>query len=172
MLKAIVVMSSVLAASPALAQDWMAPNATPKTELLWPGAVPGAVGTEDADKPTLTVYLPSKGQATGAGIVICPGGGYRNLAMDHEGFEVARWLSSRGIAGFVLKYRLGPRYHHPAMLQDVLRAIRVSDRARTNSTSNPIASASWGSLRAATWHLQPRRSSTRLRRKSPTASTP
>jgi hypothetical protein len=88
--------------SPALAQDWMAPNATPKTELLWPGAVPGAVGTEDVDKPTLTIYLPSKGQATGASIVICPGGGYRNLAMDHEGFEVARWLSSRGIAGFVL----------------------------------------------------------------------
>ena len=85
MLRAIVVMSSVLAASPALAQDWMAPNATPKTELLWPGAVPGAVGTEDVDKPTLTIYLPSKGQATGAGIVICPGGGYRNLAMDHEG---------------------------------------------------------------------------------------
>jgi len=122
---AIGVVLGLALASPALAQDWMAPNATPKTELLWPGAVPGAVGTEDADKPTLTVYLPSKGQATGTGIVICPGGGYRNLAMDHEGFEVARWLTSRGIAGFVLKYRLGPRYHHPAMLQDVLRAIRV-----------------------------------------------
>ena len=122
---AIGVVLGLALASPALAQDWMAPNATPKTELLWPGAVPGAVGTEDADKPTLTVYLPSKGQATGTGIVICPGGGYRNLAMDHEGFEVARWLTSRGIAGFVLKYRLGPRYRHPAMLQDVLRAIRV-----------------------------------------------
>src|SRR5262245_47465549 len=118
-------MSSVLIAAPVLAQDWMAPNETPKTEMLWSGAVPGAGGTDEADKPTLTIYLPSKGQATGAGIVICPGGGYHNLAMDHEGHEVARWLTSRGIAGFVLKYRLGPRYHHPAMLQDVLRAIRV-----------------------------------------------
>ena len=45
--------------------------------------------------------------------------------MDHEGHEVARWLTSRGVAAFILKYRLGPRYHHPAMLQDVLRAIRV-----------------------------------------------
>jgi acetyl esterase/lipase len=124
-LKATVVMSSMLIAGPALAQDWMAPNETPRTEMLWPGAVPGAVGTDDADKPTLTIYLPSKGQATGAGIVICPGGGYHNLAMDHEGHEVARWLTSRGIAAFIVKYRLGPRYHHPAMLQDVLRAIRV-----------------------------------------------
>jgi acetyl esterase/lipase len=45
--------------------------------------------------------------------------------MDHEGHEVARWLTSRGIAGFIVKYRLGPRYHHPAMLQDALRAVRL-----------------------------------------------
>src|SRR4029079_10191999 len=103
----------------------MAPNATPKTELLWPGAVPGAVGAEDADKPTLTVYLPSKGQATGAGIVICPGGGYRNLAMDHEGTEVARWLTSRGIAGFVLKHRLVPSYQNTGLRADTLLATHV-----------------------------------------------
>jgi len=95
----------------------------PKTELLWPDGAPGAIGAEDADRPTLTIYLPEK--ASGAGIVVCPGGGYRNLAMDHEGRQIADWLNQLGIAAFVLKYRLGPRYHHPAMIQDAQRAIRV-----------------------------------------------
>jgi acetyl esterase/lipase len=122
---AMVALTGIAMAAPAVAQDWMAPVGTPKTEMLWPGAAPGAVGTTDEDKPTITIYLPAKPQATGAGIVICPGGGYHGLAMDHEGHEVARWLTSRGIAGFIVKYRLGPRYHHPAMLQDVLRAIRL-----------------------------------------------
>jgi acetyl esterase/lipase len=107
------------------AQDWMAPVGTPKTETLWPNGAPGAVGRAEEDTPTLTIYLPAKPQATGTGIVICPGGGYHGLAMDHEGHEVARWLTSRGIAAFIVKYRLGPRYHHPAMLQDVLRAMRT-----------------------------------------------
>jgi len=116
----------VTACGVVFAQDWMAPVGTPKTEMLWPNGAPGAQGTTDADDiPALTIYLPAKPQATGAGIVICPGGGYGALAMDHEGHEVARWLTSRGVAAFILKYRLGPRYHHPAMLQDVLRAIRV-----------------------------------------------
>ena len=109
----------------ALGQDWMAPVGTPRTELLWPDGAPGAVGAEEADKPSLTIYLPARAQAAGTGIVICPGGGYSGLAIDHEGHEVARWLTSRGIAAFIVKYRLGPRYHHPAMLQDVLRAMRV-----------------------------------------------
>jgi acetyl esterase/lipase len=108
-----------------LRQDWMRPVDNPRTETLWPDGAPGKVGDEDQDTPTLTIYLPAKPQATGVGIVICPGGGYRGLAMDHEGHQVARWLTSRGIAAFIVKYRLGPRYHHPAMLQDVLRAIRV-----------------------------------------------
>jgi acetyl esterase/lipase len=77
------------------------------------------------DKPRLTIYLPAKPQATGVGVVICPGGSYTGLAVDHEGHEVARLFSARGVASFILTYRLGPRYHHPAMLQDVLRAIRV-----------------------------------------------
>lgn len=57
-------------------------------------------------QPTVTVYLPSKGKANGTGIVICPGGGYQHLAIDKEGHDIARWLSSIGIAGIVLKYRL------------------------------------------------------------------
>ena len=57
-------------------------------------------------QPTVTVYLPAKPNATGAGIVICPGGGYQHLAIDKEGHDIARWLNTIGIAGLVLKYRL------------------------------------------------------------------
>jgi acetyl esterase/lipase len=92
---------------------------------LWPDGAPGALGKEAKDIPTLTVFLPAPDKATGAAIVICPGGGYGNLA-DHEGSQYARWLNNQGIAGFVLKYRLGSGgYRHPAMLQDAARAIRI-----------------------------------------------
>lgn len=95
-----------------------------KTVELWPEGAPGAVGQEDIDKPSLTLLLPAKGQSNGAAVVICPGGAYRMLVMDHEGVQVAQWLNTQGVAGFVLKYRVGPRYRHPAPLQDVQRALR------------------------------------------------
>jgi acetyl esterase/lipase len=97
----------------------------PTTVLLWPDGAPGAVGSEDIDKPTLTIFLPIKGQASGTGIVVCPGGGYAHLATNHEGRQVANWLNSLGVAAFVLTYRLGPRYHHPIELGDAQRAIRM-----------------------------------------------
>src|SRR5919112_4123613 len=84
---------------------------------LWPQGAPGAVGREAADVPTLTPYLAPKERATGAAVVVCPGGGYQHLA-DHEGRPVAEWLNSVGVTAFVLKYRLGPRYRHPAMSPD------------------------------------------------------
>jgi acetyl esterase/lipase len=103
----------------------------PKKELLWPKGAPGAVGDTAKDKPTLTTYLPAKGKATGTGVVVCPGGGYAGHALDHEGKQIAEWLTKRGVAAFVLEYRLGKRYHHPAPLQDAQRAIRlVRSRAR------------------------------------------
>jgi acetyl esterase/lipase len=58
-------------------------------------------------------------------VVVCPGGGYQNLASNHEGRQVANYLNSLGVAAFVLKYRLGPRYHHPIELGDAQRAIRT-----------------------------------------------
>ena len=92
---------------------------------LWPEGAPGALGKEDKDIPTLTPYLPDPGKATGAAVVICPGGGYGMLA-PHEGVQYARFLNEYGIAGFVLKYRLGSSgYRHPAMLQDAARAVRL-----------------------------------------------
>jgi acetyl esterase/lipase len=99
--------------------------AQPSTELLWPGGAPGAVGEEDKDNPSLTSYLADPAKANGTAIVVCPGGGYGALAMDHEGKQIAEWLNNLGISAFVLKYRLGPRYHHPAELQDAQRAIRM-----------------------------------------------
>jgi acetyl esterase/lipase len=83
----------------------------------------------DKDVPTLTLYRPKPEAATGAAVVICPGGGYGHLAMDHEGKQVAEWLNGLGVTAAVLKYRLGPRHRHPAMLQDAGRAIRTM-RAR------------------------------------------
>lgn len=98
--------------------------AGPDPVLLWPSGAPNAVGEEDRDKPELRIYLPAKEKATGAAMVICPGGGYGALATDHEGHQVAKWANSIGVAGVVLKYRLAPRYRHPAPLQDAQRAIR------------------------------------------------
>ena len=95
-----------------------------KVIMLWPNGAPGALGNEDADRPSVEVYLPPPGKATGTTVIICPGGGYIQLDMIHEGRETAEWLNSLGVAVFVLKYRLGPRYHHPAMLQDAQRALR------------------------------------------------
>ena len=57
-------------------------------------------------------------------MVVCPGGGYAHLAIDHEGKQIADWLTAHGIAAFVLQYRLGPRYHHPAPIDDAHQAIR------------------------------------------------
>ena len=91
---------------------------------LWEGDAPGAIGTEDRDIPTLSVFQPSADKANGTAIIICPGGGYAGLA-PHEGKPVAQWLNGIGVTGFVLKYRLGPRYHHPAMMNDVNRAVRM-----------------------------------------------
>jgi len=104
--------------------------------VLWPGGAPGAIGTEAVDIPTLTPYLPPKDKATGAAIIVCPGGGYTHLA-DHEGGPVAEWLNSLGVAAFVLKYRLGPRYQHPAPLLDAARAIRLVRARATEWTLDP-----------------------------------
>jgi len=106
------------AAAPLMADE-------PKVELLWPQGAPGAVGSEETDKPTLTIWQPAADKANGCAVVICPGGGYQFLAVDHEGKQIAEWLNSIGVTAFMLKYRIAPRYKHPAPLQDAQRAIRT-----------------------------------------------
>jgi acetyl esterase/lipase len=93
--------------------------------LLWPAGAPGAEGRESTDMPSISVHLPEAAKAMGTSIIINPGGGYRTLASDHEGLQVARWLNRQGIAAFVLKYRIGPKYTTETSLLDGLRAVRL-----------------------------------------------
>ncbi len=106
---------------------------------LWSGPAPGALGNDDPDIPSMTVYLPRSTPAGMSAVIILPGGGYRALAMNHEGRQVANYLNGAGIAAFVVKYRLGPRYHHPIEMGDAQRAIRT---VRSH---------------AAAWHIDPAR---------------
>ncbi len=100
--------------------------AEPTVEPVWPNGAPGALGDAPKDKPTLTIYLPDAEKANGAAVVVCPGGGYAGVAMDHEGAQVAKWFNSFGVACFVLDYRHRRKgYGHPAPMQDVQRAIRT-----------------------------------------------
>jgi len=127
-----VILLSLVAGAALLAQR---PGVEPPSFPLWAAGVPGAIGTEDRDVPTLTPWIAKN--PNGKAVVVCPGGGYGALAVDHEGKQIAQWLNSQGISAFVLKYRLGPRYRHPVMIGDAQRALRIV-RAR-----------------AAEWHVNP-----------------
>jgi len=119
---AVLVAATTIAAGP---QQQPLPIQDGQLLPLWSGAAPGALGTEDRDIPTITVFLPRTVTPNTPAVIICPGGGYTNLASNHEGRQVANYLNSLGMAAFVLRYRLGPRYHHPIELGDAQRAIRL-----------------------------------------------
>lgn len=113
--------------------------------LLWPNGAPGSEGKtgdeqvrivngeriiSNIHKPSITPYLPPAEKATGCAVIVAPGGGHRELWSDHEGHNVARWLSDRGIAAFVLKYRLARETNSTYTvddhaLADMQRAIRL-----------------------------------------------
>lgn len=106
--------------------------------VLWPEGVPGRI--DDGSQETITkdggimrvakihdpeLYAyPATANNTGAAVVICPGGGYSIVAIEHEGFDVAKWFNSIGVSAFVLKYRLSP-YRHPIPLLDAQQAMRI-----------------------------------------------
>jgi len=93
-------------------------------EPLWKNGAPGALGTEPKDVPTIDIYTVENGN--GAAVVVCPGGGYHGLAVNHEGKDIAAWLNSNGVAAVVLEYRMkGRGYENPAPMQDVQRAIQT-----------------------------------------------
>ena len=100
-------------------------TAEPQTILLWQNGAPGALGQGEDDKPTITVYRPWGHNLSGTAVIVAPGGSYGFLASNHEGRQVANWFNAMGITAFVLKYRLGQRYHHPIELGDAQRAIRL-----------------------------------------------
>jgi acetyl esterase/lipase len=122
----------------------IAQTRTPEAIPLWPGGAPGAQGTEDVDKPTLTIFPAPAATAVPTGVVICPGGGYAHLAITYEGYDVALWLNHLGISAYVLKYRLGPKYHHPVELSDAQRAIRFVRAHADEYKIRPDRIGIWG----------------------------
>lgn len=137
-----------------------APARLPNSIPLWNGTAPGSEGQTSPEQatvmhiaatsnnpemsipivsninfPSITPFLPAKDKATGVGVIIAPGGGHKFLAIEHEGYNVGRWLADHGVAGFVLKYRLakatGSVYSVDVHeLMDAQRAIRLV-RSRT-----------------------------------------
>jgi acetyl esterase/lipase len=115
---------------------------------LYPGPAPGSKGKEAEDKPTLTIYLPPAEKATGAAVVICPGGGYGFLANDHEGKQPAEWLNKLGVAAFILKYRIVTKDRFApllgAPLHDAQRAIRTVRAHAKDYGVDPKRIGIWG----------------------------
>jgi len=124
----------------------IASGAEPNMILLWPNGAPGSesqTATEavrmspegdhvlsSIHRPSITAYLPPNDKATGTAVLVIPGGGHREIWIDHEGYRIAQWLSERGVAAFVLKYRLarepGSTYTiEKDSLGDVQRALRL-----------------------------------------------
>ncbi len=98
----------------------------PKTVRLWEADAPNALGKEDKDVPTAIVYWPAASAKPVAAMVICPGGGYQNLAMDHEGKQIAQWANRMGMAGIICSYRHhGRGYGYPNPLLDAQRTMRL-----------------------------------------------
>jgi len=120
----------------------LSPPAAADSFPLWPNGAPGseARATEpetlegtnvcNVHNPSLTPYLPDPAQATGTAVIICPGGGHKKLCLGHEGGALAEWFQARGIAAFVLKYRLAREPNSPYTIQDhamadTCRALRI-----------------------------------------------
>ncbi len=132
------------------------PSNLPEAIPLWPRGAPGSEArkaeTEQVDgsnvcnvhNPSLTPYLPDAGKATGTAVIICPGGGHSKLCLGHEGYALAEWFRDRGIAAFVLKYRLAREKGSSYTVQD--HAMADTRRALRLVRS-----------RAGDWHLQPDR---------------
>jgi len=128
MYKKLIVFVCIILSVSAFAQD--------KVMKVWPNGAPDdngmtkpeekydGVRVRNVSEAEMYVYLPQKKNNTGAAVVICPGGGYWIEAMDHEGYDMAKWLAERGVAGIVLKYRL-PYGHDKIPSEDARRAMRI-----------------------------------------------
>jgi acetyl esterase/lipase len=118
--------------------------ALPTRVLLWPDGAPQAQGQSPSDQPDLTLYPIAGGQKVKTGVIVLPGGGYQNLSVDHEGVQIAAWLNSYGISAFVLRYRLGPKYHYPVELEDGQRAVRWVRSHAADFGIDPHQIGVWG----------------------------
>ncbi len=123
----LVSMPGAAAATQAAVSAARATDNVPRIKLYGttPNVVAGRETELDPTEPTLDVYIPEPDKATGAGVLILPGGGYQMLTVPGEGPEPARFFLSHNVAAFVLRYRHGPRYHYPTTLLDAQRALRL-----------------------------------------------
>lgn len=146
---------------------------------IWPAGVPDADLWRDAgqelerptwensrlvrnvSEPTLTVFLPEPALATGAGVVVCPGGAFHFLMVDKEGTEIARWLTARGVAVFVLKYRVFPTPDDDAaflrIAEDVLPHRANMDRVWPMAVADGLQAIRTVRQRASRWGIDPDR---------------
>jgi acetyl esterase/lipase len=162
----------------------MKPMATPVDSnaiALYPGAAPGSEGAQqkeqwsevmgdhvarNVNRPTLTPYLPAKGTATGAAVIVAPGGGFMVLSMKNEGVDVARWLADRGVAAFLLKYRVNPTPANDAEMTahmaKVMGAMATAPRGQPPPVFTMALDDAQQALRlvrsrAAEWQVDPKR---------------
>ncbi len=114
-------------------------SSEPQTLRLWEqGDAPGALGNEEKDVPTITLYLPKPSSKPTPALVIFPGGGYGHLAIDHEGHQIAKWANDIGMVGIIVSYRHRNRgYGHPAPMLDAQRAIRLTRAKAKDWNVNP-----------------------------------
>ena len=168
--------------APAAAQnDAMTPISIPAETnaiVLGTGPLPGAPGPEswyrqydrnfarNVTVATLTPYLPDPTTASGSAVIVAPGGGFRTLSMENEGSDVARALAARGVAAFVLKYRLIPTPSDPAAFEQAMRAMFAGARRPSSGPVTPSMDAQLADSRAAfalirkrsaEWHIDPAR---------------
>lgn len=128
-------------AAPAIAQEPLVLKFSDGAKIDYPGEVQlgtgkgqpkedwfresGSLQVRNVERATLTPFLPRKAANTGAAVIVAPGGGFLGLAIEEEGYRVARWLSDHGIAAFVLKYRVLPTPTDPAVFRREVIAVRT-----------------------------------------------
>ena len=121
----------------------VAPNLAPNKVIdVYPGAVPDVLGSSAADHPTIDVYLPAS-NPTHTAVLVIPGGGYGVVVADREGAAPAQWLTQRGVAAFVLHYRVSP-YRYPAPIADAERAMRLLRGQAARLGFAPDHLGAWG----------------------------
>lgn len=119
------------------------PSGFAKTLVLWPDGAPLAKGSAPGDVPKL-YYYPAVGAGVGSAVIVLPGGGYTHVVMEKEGAVEAKWLAARGVAAFVLQYRLSPAYRFPAPMLDGARAVRYVRSHAAEFSIEPNKIGVWG----------------------------
>jgi acetyl esterase/lipase len=119
------------------------PTGYAKILTLWPGSAPMAKGSASIDVPKL-YYYPAASAGVRSAVIVLPGGGYNHVVMEKEGSVEARWLAARGVAAFVLQYRLAPEYRYPVPMMDGARAVRYVRSHAAEFGVDPNKIGVWG----------------------------